>query len=1115
MKWNEAQKQAIEIRGKNLLVSAAAGSGKTAVLVERIRRLIVEEGVDVSRMLIVTFTNGAASEMRERIYKAVSEAAEEGREKGLSEQRQGFLRRQLSQIPSANISTFHGFCLELIRRYFYLIDMSPVFGICDDIQKSVFQAAAMDRLIEEAFEWPWEEGFEAFAGRFAKAGNEREIRIMVEQTYDFIQGLPEPFAWLSENIERMKTSEDEWERRLYPDALVLEKLVKRYEQLYRLQKERRRVLDFGDIEHRALEILKDPGVCGECREQFRYIFIDEYQDSNVVQEALIDRIKRADNLFMVGDVKQSIYQFRLAEPGIFLEKYERCRTGQEPESLKLDLNRNFRSKRNVIECVNRVFSAVMTKETCGMDYDGNARLYQGLSDEKDIHWPCGLHFLDESASQEKAGADMEEMKREELEAAICASLVRELVGKAFYDTKQGVVRDFTYRDIVILMRSFKSSAQIYQETLQKAGVPAYAEGGDGYFDTVEIQVFINLLKIIDNRRQDIPLLSVLRSVIGGFTLEEIGKIRAYSSQGLFAEAFLDFCLGKAPEKEEDAAYFEKEEGLRQKGEAFLERLSRWRQLEKQMPLRDFLWHLAETSLYYEYVGALPGGPRRQANLRLLFERAASFQSGLAQGLFGYLQYLERMKETKSPMGEMKLLGEGDDVVRIMTIDKSKGLEFPAVILAGMGKRFNRSRPSAALSFDRKLGLGMRYRDPEGGFYSKTLRQRTIDEKKSKEDLAEEMRILYVAMTRARDRLLLVGSAKKSLSQALEKPTAPQKASCCLDWVLPPLSDFAQESPQMMEIRQWSRQEAAEALGHEEKREEAFAGDLQRGFQIHTPLGKAIQQRVFAQMDFSYPFQRAAQMPSKFTVSELNRLGRKEKASFPEREIPSLERDLLLPEEREKGSALTGAEKGTITHYILQQLSFSQFPEAEKGEAAVAEALREQIRKMVERKLLSEEEAKAANQAQLTRFLISGLGRRVVKAEKEGRLYKEQSFNLMGEAKKWLPEERLEIRQIEGNVSLKQTLDREEDERENQIMIQGTIDCFFREGEGYVLIDYKTDRIEGKDQGPEKKAAFLMEKKKQYEIQMGLYHNAVECSMGMPVKEAYLYFLDSGDAVKID
>ena len=771
MKWNEGQERAIFTRDKNILVSAAAGSGKTAVLTERIRQMVVREGVSVDQMLIVTFTNAAAAELRERIHKGILEAMEEDSTDAAA------LQEQLDLLPEADICTFHAFCLKVIRLYFFLTDVTPDFRICDEAQQEIFEQEALEQMMRESFEKEDPQILD-FLTKYAGPRGDRNVTAMVQTLHRFLESLPEPDAWLDKSMDAVRESEDERERATLPAVEVLVGMTRRYDEILREKKRAVNQLSFSDVEHLALEILAQEGPAEELREQYRYIFIDEYQDTNELQETLVRRICREDNRFMVGDVKQSIYQFRLADPDIFVRKYRALRDGTDPTGIKIDLNRNFRSKPAVLDFVNRVMEPVMTEEAGGIAYDEAAMLYPGFDYENTpaAGYPPMEVIVDvipEAETREaliKDGWIRSDLKREELGAMQAARRIREILGREYYDNKEKEVRRIGLSDIVVLMRAYRGAAQTWQEVFRREGIPAYFEGGDEYFDTVEILVFTNLLKILVNRRQDIPLLSVLRSVIFGFTASELAAIRIHQKEGLFAESFLSF----AEEGEDEA--------LREKCAEALRKLDRWSEEAGYLSLKDLCWKAADESGYYEFVGALPRGGRRQENIRDLIARADKFQKDTGRNLAGFLKYIDRIAKTSAPVPARKPAEAGEDYVRMMSIHKSKGLEFPAVILAGAGKAFNHRKPSEELSLHKDLGLGLRYRAPENEYSTKTLRQLAIDEAVKDAETAEEMRLLYVAMTRAREQLVIIGSVKNSEAAANVGNCDPEEAKNYLDWI---------------------------------------------------------------------------------------------------------------------------------------------------------------------------------------------------------------------------------------------------------------------------------------------------------------------------------------------
>ncbi|QHI71399.1 UvrD-helicase domain-containing protein [Aminipila terrae] len=707
MKWTEKQAEAIGLRNKNMLVAAAAGSGKTAVLVERIKQLIIDEGVSVNEMLVVTFTNAAAAEMREKIVQAVTSEIEK------NSGDTAFLRRQLNIIYKANISTFHAFALEVIRRFFHVIGIDPDFKICDEAQQIILQADAMDELFEEMFEKD-NVDFTTFLNNYASSKNENAVKEMIREVFQTIQSVPEPWEWLENSVEnlamdeenflqsglfkeikeyvekelfyartnydksieifeeagavkfavkcredlaaideaietfesgnfqkfgenlgkisyaRMVTTKDEKEpfdevkefaaiyrerckdalkeikqnyfsrplheyiedmNKVHPYAKTLALLVKRFSEHYRQKKEEKKLIDFNDIEHYALKILKNEQAACEYRNKFKYIFIDEYQDSNVIQDTLIAAIKGENNLFMVGDVKQSIYKFRLAEPEIFVEKYERFKKQENQQDEKIDLNVNFRSKGNVIKAVNDLFARLME------GYDGDAALYKGVSYEGELDYPAELHLVDQKITEDMdVDEEIRELKSAEMEAFIAGKLIKESLGKSIFDAKNNIERPMTKRDIVILMRGQKNYADKFQQVLTEMDIPSHINDSDGYFDTLEIQIFLNLLRIIDNRRQDIPLISVLHSCIFDFTVEELAEIRSNCKNTSYYEAFYRYA----------AINPHIHSTLSEKCIDVLKKLAEWKQVSEFMPLDELIWKLLWDTGYFTFVGHYQG-----------------------------------------------------------------------------------------------------------------------------------------------------------------------------------------------------------------------------------------------------------------------------------------------------------------------------------------------------------------------------------------------------------------------------------------------------------------------------------------------------------------------------
>jgi len=843
--------------------------------------------------------------------------------------------------------------------------------------------------------------------------------------------------------------------RTHRDALYLCRLVEEFDRIYKEKKQGKGLIDFSDIEHYALAALSREEAAAEYRNKFEYIFIDEYQDSNIVQETLIGKIKRENNLFMVGDVKQSIYKFRLAEPEIFIAKYEAFRENENEFDVKLDLNKNFRSKSRIIEAVNDVFAQIMQKDLSGLEYDDDAALCQGQPYSGELDYLVELHLADDMQIEDMSvDEEIREMKKVEIEAFTAAQIIRETRGRMIYDMKKGVERPITNRDIVILLRSAKGYAEIYYEVLMKEGIPAFVDACDGYFDTLEVEVFLNLLRVVDNRKQDIPLLSVLRSPVFGFTVEEMIRIRIFKKEGPYHQAFMEYSRSG-----EEAA-------LREKCAATLSRIDRWKKEAPLMPLEDFLWMLIRETGYYEYIGGIPGGSQRQANLRALVDKAIQFQSSQLKGLFSFISYIEAIKKRNVPMGQVKLLGENDDVVRIMTIHKSKGLEFPVVLVGGLGKRFNQESDTYQVSLHKEIGLGIRFVDKENSCYKKTLVQTAIDQKRRRESMAEELRILYVAFTRAMDKLVLLGTVR-DIDSAMARYAVRgdgdfSGARSYLDFLIPALGKTN------IICRKWNRKDISfrkEESGHKKNEilrllsEESQEADEE-----------ALRSEIDRRLGYKYGHREALRLKSKFAVSELSRLGREEA-------VPTVAA-LDSPKFTRERSKFTGAEKGTIIHKVMEKMDFRRMAEVlrDGGRNEKTAAVQAFAEDLVKREFLTEEEVSAISFSKILGFFESAIGRRVCKADK---LYREVPFNIMKE--------------ISGE----------------KIIIQGVIDCYFEEKGKYILLDYKSDYVSDREDESEIKRIA-----EEYRMQIELYREALEKIRGITVEEAYLYLFSLGKEIRI-
>ncbi|MDR2156589.1 MAG: helicase-exonuclease AddAB subunit AddA [Clostridiales Family XIII bacterium] len=1222
--WTDEQALAIGLRNCNILVSAAAGSGKTAVLVERIKALITDENAPVrlDRMLVVTFTEAAASEMRRKIVDAVS--AE------LEQRDSAFLREQLRRIFAASISTFHSFALGILKRYYYIIDMEPSFKICDEFRKPLLVKEALDTLFDEYFE-RGDPDFTDFLNRYAGAKNENAVRGMIADTHTFIQSLPDPFGWLRRRtaalsgdpgefagsdafrgllaaivreleaimsaIERLgrlleeadipslaqkndadlaqaadlaraarseladaapdgapgaaagfdalggkirdfsfarfvcaKADKENYEpikllvtkrrdrvkaglkklagrffagpfagmvREIGDTGRAAQKLCEltcRFDELFSEIKRREGLLDFNDIEHMALRILDDARVRAEYRDKFDYIFIDEYQDSNLIQESLVSAIKRADNLFMVGDVKQSIYKFRLAEPELFIGKYNDAFSDAEGAlNRRIDLNRNFRSKRSILNNINAVFAHLMDPGLSGIVYDEKAALCPGLSYDGAWDRPVALWLVDTNRDAEDAEPDPSilELRDAELEALAAARIIRDATanGATFFDTKTGTERALRYRDIVILLGEAGNTGSVYYETLMNENIPAFVESGDGYFDTVEMETFLNLLRVIDNLRQDVALVGTICSPVFGFSSDDLIRIRLERKEGAFYQAFLacaqSAARGRAEERREETG---REAGdaapgrragvaLRQKCAQVLRRLETWRHDGMFMELSDFLWKLMKESGYYDYAGALPGGVRRRANLRALADRAEAFQTDRARGLFGFICYIDSIRSQKVPAGQVKLLSESDDAVRIMTIHKSKGLEFPMVIVGQMGRKLRGNDDGGRIDLHKDIGIALRREDYVRHSYKKTLLQRMIAYRKEREKRAEAVRVLYVAMTRAMDRLVLLGVSKKAAVLAAEadllEPDADTDvmgAGSYLDMILPLLRESRTET-EVIALTELRRGRNADGPGSDGS---AAAGSSDPALNVSSAPDPA---KMLAALDAEprgglygtvekrllhrYPFAAALSVKSKYSVSELNREAR------PARYFMTGSTE----ESMEDMGVLSAAERGSALHKALEKLDY---PEAfaRRGEAEYFERF---LRDLVRDGVLTAEQRDAAPAAALQCYARTEIFARAAGSRK---LRREIPFTL-----KWR-------------------------KRGEPVIVQGVIDCFFEEAGKIVLIDFKSGRSDP-DRADEKKRLIDL-----YGAQIDLYRRALESILGLAVDEAYLYLINVGKTVAV-
>lgn len=1219
--WTEDQQKVIDLRNRNILVSAAAGSGKTAVLVERIVTMVTDKKhpVDIDELLIVTFTKAAAGEMRERIAKALDQRASEN-------PLDVHLERQLTLVHNAQITTIDSFCQYVIRNHFHAIGLDPGFRVADEGELKLLKSDVAEQLIEDCYEKK-DEAFLKFIECYAYGKNDQGIEDLIFGLYNFSMSYPWPEKWLQQckkayeikSVEEFLQSEwlmkltDNLKRQLedieekteealriaraedgpymYEDALcqdqamirqirqadnyqdyaqafatmgkyarlsakkdeavsenkkeqvkaireqvkkglkglqeqyffgslesvisdiqgskevmsVLIDLTCEFTQRYARKKREKNVVDFSDLEHFALDILVEDNdgeavptqIARDLAEHYEEILIDEYQDSNLVQELILTSISKKCmgkyNIFMVGDVKQSIYRFRLARPELFMEKYDNYPV-TDSECQRIDLHKNFRSRSQVLVSVNYIFEQIMARYLGNIQYDADAALYPGAdfpdkqSEGEDFANTemllVDLDKLDEVVE------DVEENARE-LEARAIGSRILEIVGKEeVLDKSTGLYRKARYGDIVILLRTISGWAESFARVLESQGIPAYTGSQTGYFVTVEIQTILAFLKIVDNPKQEIPMAAVLKSPIGGLDAKELATIKSLNPEMPFYEC----CRMYASNPPEGDC----QSGILEKLKKFFRLLDHFRMLVPYTPMHELLWQVLDATGYGDYAAAMPGGEQRTANLKMLVEKAMTYETTSYRGLFNFIRYIENLQKYNVDYGEASTIGEQEDTVRIMSIHKSKGLEFPIVFAGGMGKSFNQQDSRSRVLLHPDLGIGCDYIDPVLRVKSPTLIKKTIQRETINENLGEELRVLYVAFTRAKEKLIMTGSVTKiadkikKWSQICRREeekisfTELSGASSYLDWVMPALmrhksarelleeygfvNDPAHElyrkegyfSIRVCPVKELVTREAAHQMAIKVSKEEL----LERGEHLLSEEQlKALDQR----MDPVYPFEQDADIHGKITVSELKKYSQSvDNLLYGEEEFFIYEEpDIvpLIPRFMQQKVEVPGAVRGTAYHKLLEELSFA--------DASGSRKLNEQIERLLEEGKMTREEIDMIDKRKIVQFSNSVLGKRMAKAEQEGNLYREQQFVLGVPASE-----------------IKESWSKEE-----IVLIQGIIDAFFYEDEAIILVDYKTDYV------PDEQAEILVDK---YKIQLDYYAQALERMTQKKVKEKILY-----------
>lgn len=858
---------------------------------------------------------------------------------------------------------------------------------------------------------------------------------------------------------------------MYPILVKLQNLILTFEKEFSKRKREKNIVDFHDIEHFALEILLNTSeVAKKYQDKFEEIAIDEYQDSNLVQEYILTAISRKNNIFMVGDVKQSIYKFRQAMPELFLNKYETYQKKENKsldDDLKIQLFKNFRSKRNVLQFTNLIFANIMSQNLGDIEYNEEEYLNLGASyPESNQNEKIEINIIDPITNEEEETEELEEEIQEEniadveLEAKLVANKIKKLIESKYqvWDKKQERYRDIQYKDIVILLRATSNAAPIYEQEILNLQMPVFSDSSQEYLDAIEIQTIMSLLKIIDNPIQDIPLVTVMRSNIGGFTDDELIQIRLADKQDNFYT-----CLQKAK--------LSVDSKLKLKIEKFLESLEQWRKEQEYLALDELIWKIYSDTGYYNYAGLMPNGMLRQANLRMLFERAKQYETASFKGLYNFIHFIEKLKLSSGDMGAAKIIGENDDVVRIMSIHKSKGLEFPVVFLSSTGKQFNLMDLNQNLLLHQDLGIGVKYIDYEKQVQYDTLSKAAIRNKVLVETLSEEMRILYVALTRSKEKLIITGikkeyeKQKEKLLQQIERyqkqkgkinPILVKKYVKYLDWIL--LVYFYEQATMetMAELKTYTKKEVLNFCEKIELEDNHILEKIEEQ-EVEEAEIKKIEERLKEK----YPYELSTKIPTKSSVTRIK-----------QKEQEKVEINFPTPKftKKEESVKLTGAQKGTLLHLCMQKLDEKQDYNLEK--------VKQLINDLVKREMITEKEAENINPTAVLKFTQSKIWKDMKQAKE---VQKEKPFYITIPAK-----------------------DIYQEDVPESILVQGVIDLYYKnKEEEWILVDYKTDFVQTEE-----------ELINQYKVQLDLYKKALEEAFGQKVKRTFIYSTFLGKEIEI-
>lgn len=1181
VKWTNEQLNAIKEDRNNVLVAAAAGSGKTAVLVERIINKIINENVDIDKILVVTFTNAAASEMRERILEAIYKKIEEN-------PNDNRLTRQITLLSKSNICTIDSFCLDVVKNNFYEIGISPNFRIADTTELELLKQETIEELFEEKYaenNKDFIQLLETYSGYLS----DDNLKELVLNIYNFIQSSPFPNDWLNQRVEMFNLDAksdfinskwgkiivdnlkdnaldckirlenilkglerfeelNKFSRVIKNDINIMDLILKatKWDELYsivnentfekwpvdkkvtleekNIAKEKRdkikkqytketeiinctseetnedliymydvlkklkeivfefgkkfsnikaekNIVDFNDVEHFALNILlkkdenneyKPTEVAKRYAKKFNEIAIDEYQDSNLVQEYILKSISNGKNMFMVGDVKQSIYKFRQARPELFLHKYKAYKLEEDIEEdnnckgIKIQLFKNFRSRKNILDTTNIIFENIMSTKLGDIDYNENEYLNLGANFEEieqEIVADNTKVYVIENKENEDEEILEEPIENIELESKFVAMKIKEIIDskKLVYDKKEGY-RPVTYKDIVILLRATKERANIFEKEISNLGMPVFSDTSAEYLESIEIQTIMSLLKIIDNPMQDIPLVTVLRSYIGEFSDNELIEIRVNTNQH---QTFY-----------ESMKQYDKNIMLKNKIEMFFEKIKEWQKENEYLDLDELIWKIYEDTGYYNYVGLMPNGLLKQANLKSLFEKAKQYEKASFKGLYNFINFIDRLKTSSGDLSSAKLIGENENVVRIMSIHKSKGLEFPVVFLSGSNKKFNMQDLNSNILLHQDLGIGVNYIDSKRKLQYTTLSKEAIKILSKTELLSEEMRVLYVALTRAKEQLIITGVSKDFEKEIKEKEeildlykeeninrNILKKYKSYLDWI--ELVSLKEQENSVIEIEKIEKN----SLLNIDKEDKNGKGLKELNEKIKNTKNENLK-NIIKKLEWKYKDINASKIESKTSVSKIKR---KENISY---DLVNTNTPNFLKEDEKVSSA----RKGTITHLCLQKLN--------EKEQYTEEKINQILEGLVLKNIITIKEKETINVTQIYNFTKSTIWKELEQAKL---VEKEKTFYI--------------------NIPANEIY---ENDIKDNILVQGIIDLYYINEKGeLILVDYKTDYV--------KEEKELIEK---YKVQLELYKKALEKSLDRKVEKIYIYSTQLNKAIEI-